>query len=100
MGFEWDAEKAARNEALHDVTFEEASELFESDADILEIYDVEHSDTEDRFKSIGPVRRGLVLVVWTERDNDVIRIISAWWATAKERQMYQAFLEELYGHQT
>ncbi len=100
MRFEWDPEKAARNEEVHDVTFEEACELFESGAETLEIYDVEHSDTEDRFKSVGPVRRGLVLVVWTERDDDVIRIISAWWATTKERRMYQEFLEELHGHQT
>jgi len=32
---------------------------------------------EDRFISIGPIRRGIVLVVWTERDEDTIRLISA-----------------------
>jgi len=79
------------------VSFEEAKELFLSDAEVLEIYDVEHSDTEDRFKSIGPIARGLVLVVWTERTEEVIRIVSAWWATKSEEKMYRNFLEEQHG---
>lgn len=97
MRFEWDPEKAASNEKLHGVTFDEAKKLFTSSADVLEIYDVEHSQTEDRFKSIGPIRRGLVLVVWTERADDLIRIVSAWWATKSEEKLYRDFLEEHHG---
>lgn len=97
MRFEWSPEKAARNERLHGVTFEEATELFTTEAEVLEIFDVEHSDTEDRFKSIGPIRRGLVLVVWTERAEDVIRIVSAWWATKSEEKAYRDFLKEHHG---
>jgi hypothetical protein len=59
--FEWDPEKAASNEQLHEVSFEEATELFTTSAPVLEVYDVEHSGNEDRYKSIGPIRRGLVL---------------------------------------
>jgi uncharacterized DUF497 family protein len=99
MRFEWDPKKAARNEKLHGVGFEEAKELFASKGAVLEIYDVEHSQTEDRFMSIGPIRRGLVLVVWTERSDDVIRIISAWWATKGEEKLYREFLEELHGNE-
>ncbi len=54
------------------------------------LFDDEHSSDEDRFISIGPIRRGLVLVVWTERLDDEIRIISARWATAREASMYRA----------
>jgi uncharacterized DUF497 family protein len=97
MRFEWDPKKAARNAKLHGVSFEDARELFETQADVLEIYDVEHSVTEDRFKSIGPIRRGLVLVVWTERRDDLIRIISARLATESEQSMYQDFVEALHG---
>lgn len=97
MRFEWDPEKAARNEKLHGVGFEEAKELFTSAGDVLEIYDVAHSETEDRFKSIGPIRRGLVLVVWTERSDDLIRIVSAWWATKSEEKLYREFLEDRHG---
>ena len=95
MRFEWDPEKAARNQRVHDVSFEEACELFTTDAPVLEVYDVDHSETEDRFKSIGPVRRGLVLVVWTERSDDLVRIISAWWATKTEEQLYAEYVEDL-----
>ena len=93
MRFEWDPEKAARNERLHEVSFDEARELFTTDAPVLEVYDVDHGGPEDRFKSIGPIRRGLVLVVWTERTDDVVRPISVWWATEAEREMYAEYVE-------
>lgn len=97
MQFEWDPDKAAANLAAHGISFEEATALFESGAPVLEIYDIEHSEHEDRFKSLGPITRGLILVVWTERKDDVIRIISAWPATKAEQKMYEQFLEEDHG---
>ena len=93
MRFEWDPEKAAANERRHGVSFAEACELFTTDALVLEVYDVDHSETEDRFKSIGPIGRGLVLVVWTERTDDLVRIISAWWATKAEQELYAEYVE-------
>lgn len=95
MRFEWDPDKAARNERLHGVSFQEACELFTTSAPVLEVYDPGHSETEDRFKSIGPIARGLVLVVWTERTDDRVRIISAWWATTAEQQLYAEYVEVL-----
>ena len=95
MRFEWAPEKAARNERLHGVSFEEACEVFTTEAPVLEVYDVDRSETEDRFKSIGPIRRGLVLVVWTERADDLVRVISAWWATKAEEQLYAEYVENL-----
>jgi len=94
VNFEWDADKAARNEREHGVSFEEAKELFTTDASVLEIYDVEHSALEDRYKSIGWIRRGLALVVWTERSDDSIRIISARWATPTEDALYREFVDK------
>ena len=76
----WDETKNLANQQKHKVSFEEASALFRSGNDYLEIFDAEHSTTEDRFIAIGPIRRGLILIVWTERDEDTIRIISARWA--------------------
>jgi len=93
MHFEWDPEKAKRNATLHGVTFDEAKEVFETDLPVLEVFDVEHSDEEDRFKTIGPIERGIVLVVWAERADDLVRIISAWWATKAEQQMYKEYVE-------
>jgi uncharacterized DUF497 family protein len=34
----------------------------------------------------------LVLVVWTERDEDLIRIISARWATPREQALFRKHL--------
>lgn len=93
VDFEWDAAKAAANEAKHGVTFQQAKTLLESDVDYLEIFDAAHSDEEDRFISIGPIEAGVVLVVWTERDDEVIRIISARWATKRERQKFIDHME-------
>src|SRR5687767_13186197 len=90
----WDQAKNLANQRTHGISFEEASELFRSAADYLEIFDDEHSVTEDRFIAIGPIRRGLVLVVWTERDEETIRIISARWATKGEQALYRTHLEE------
>jgi hypothetical protein len=42
-----------------------------------------------QFIAIGPVRRGLVLVVYTERTEETVRIISARWAIEKERAIYR-----------
>ncbi|MDH5671157.1 MAG: BrnT family toxin [Myxococcales bacterium] len=94
MEFDWDDAKAASNEVKHGVSFEQAQALLESETDHLEIFDAEHSDEEDRFISIGPIDDGVILVVWTERDEDVIRIISARWATTRERQKYMDHMEQ------
>jgi len=92
--FEWDPQKERQNVAKHGVTFKEAKALFTSKVDFLEIYDAEHSDVEERLIAIGPIRRGLVLVVFTERSEDTIRIISARWASTSERALYVEYMEK------
>ena len=89
MKFAWDDVKDRANSRAHGIGFAEASKLFTSGVDYLEIFDVEHSEAEDRFIAIGPIRRGLVLVIWTERDEDTIRIVSARWATKYEQGLYR-----------
>jgi uncharacterized protein len=84
---EWDDAENLANQKKHGVSFEEAAALFDDEVDCLEIFDEQHSDAEDRFISIGPIERGLVLVVWTERVDDVIRIISARWTTKREGEL-------------
>ncbi|PKN54691.1 MAG: hypothetical protein CVU56_25205 [Deltaproteobacteria bacterium HGW-Deltaproteobacteria-14] len=84
--------KNTANQKKHGVSFEDAQELLLSDGLHLVIFDEEHSLDEDRFISIGPIRRGLVLVVWTERDAERVRIISARWATPTERHIFHAHI--------
>ncbi len=86
----WDRAKDVANQKKHGVSFKEASELLVSGVEHLEIFDEAHSSDEDRFISIGPIRRGLVLVVWTERQDDEVRIISARWATRREQGLFRA----------
>lgn len=93
MRFDWDPAKAASNVRRHRISFEDAKDLFAPGALVLEVYDVEHSDTEDRFQRIGMSGRGVLLVIYTERTDDVIRIISARRADRAERARYSLFLK-------
>jgi uncharacterized DUF497 family protein len=89
VNFEWDIDKAAENEVKHGVTFDEAQEVFR-DAYAIEFYDELHSDFEDRFRLLGMSSRQVLLVIYTERENDVLRIISARKATTNEKKQYEA----------
>lgn len=92
MRFFWDEAKNHANKSKHNISFEEAQELFRS-GDYAEIFDAEHSVDEERFIAIGPIARGLIVVVWTEGEEDEIRIISARTATKVERQLYKSYME-------
>ena len=84
MRVEWDPAKERENQGKHGISFDEVRALFEGDQDYLVIYDEEHSEDEDRFIAIGPLGRGVVVVVNTEPGDEVIRIISARMATRAE----------------
>jgi uncharacterized DUF497 family protein len=91
--FEWDEAKAGANEQKHDITFELASSVF-FDPSLLTVADLEHSETEERWFSIGTARNGALLSVvylWSEADLAVIkiRLISARRATQAERRQYE-----------
>jgi uncharacterized protein len=88
LTFEWDTNKARRNLVKHGVSFEESSTVF-GDPRSLTIPDSVHSRLEERFVTIGTSYRAkLVVVVHTER-GDNIRIISARLANRRERQTYE-----------
>jgi uncharacterized protein len=92
--FEWDLSKAAINVEKHDgVTFEQASEVFAAGVVALTRFDAAHSLTEARFQTLGPTSRGILLVVWTERHEGTIRIISARLASRAERAVYRDFVK-------
>ena len=91
LPFEWDPAKNRANQARHGISFEEASELFSSGEDYLEIYDELHSTDEDRFIAVGPIAGGIVVVVYTERLEDLIRILSARTATRNEQEQYRNY---------
>ena len=93
MRITWDDSKNTINQRKHGLSFDEASHLFLSGLDYLEIFDEAHSDDEDRFIAIGFVARGVAVVAWALRDDDEIRIISARLATNSEAALFHSYLE-------
>ena len=85
LQFEWDDEKYKINVKKHDIKFETAARAF-LDENLIDDYDFEHSEDEDRIKIIGKVEKVLV-VIYTER-GEKLRIISARLANKKERNDY------------
>ena len=93
MGFEWDPGKEAINRSKHGISFGDATALFTSGIDFLEIADDEHSEEEERLIAIGVIIRGVIVVIFTERNDDIIRILSARKATKSEIRLYNKYLE-------
>ena len=87
--FEWDERKAAANAKKHGVRFEEARSVFADERAKL-IDDPDHSDGQDRFVLLGlSGALRLLLVCHCYRvDGNVIRIISARKASARESRSY------------
>jgi len=86
--FEWDAHKAAANQAKHGVSFEEAATVF---ADPLaRIFDdPDHSRDERRELIIGHSAKGRLLIISFTEQRPSTRIISARKATKRERHDYE-----------
>lgn len=83
-GFEWDDEKAARNLAKHDISFEMARDAF-GDTDSRDEDDPDPHEV--RTKPLCRSGTRILVVVWTQRD-DRVRIISARPATKHEQRTY------------
>ncbi len=92
---EWDEAKNTSNQRKHGVSFENASQVF-LDPLFVSVKD-RIQDREQRWRTYGEVDGWLLMmVVHTLREEDeagrpveVIRIISARYATRKERQRYE-----------
>jgi len=85
---EWSARKAAANFSKHRVSFAEAATVLR-DPLALTFPDPDHSVEEDREITIGStMKRQVVFVSHCER-GDRIRIISARFATRRERKQYE-----------
>ena len=87
MEIESDPIKAASNLVKHGVSFEEAATaLYDSMAMVQEDYD---SQEENRWVLVGMSNQvRLLTVVYTLRNEDTIRLISARKATRKEAKYY------------
>jgi uncharacterized DUF497 family protein len=89
LKFEWDEAKAATNLKKHRVGFDEASTVF-ADPHAKLFSDDDHSAEEAREIIVGSSLLGrLLLVSFTERGRDRVRIIGARVATRKERMAHE-----------
>ncbi len=89
MRFEWDPVKAESNLKKHGVNFDEAETVF-GDPLAVVFLDEDHSIGEKREIMIGYSESGRLLVIsFTERPIDVIRIISARRADPEERRKHE-----------
>ena len=86
LRFEWDGRKAASNFTKHGVRFETAAEVFNDPYRLEE--DDRFAQGEYRTIIIGHAQVGILAVVYTEPNQNLIRIISARRATPVERRTY------------
>jgi uncharacterized protein len=91
LRFEWDEAKAATNLRHHHVSFEEAVSVFVGDPSAYCDFDSDHSEDEIRFFTIGISDTGKMLFIVHNEVDDLIRIISARYATSRERSLYEEF---------
>ena len=88
MRFEWDPPKAEANLRAHGVSFAEAVTVLEDDFALTR--EDPAAVEEPRFVTLGLSNLGnLLVVVYTYRDPDAIRLISAWKANKRQREAYE-----------
>jgi uncharacterized protein len=90
MQFEWDESKNLENIRKHEIDFADVSAMFDSEM-LIELDD-RFDYGEDRWLGIGFLGLGIAVVVWTERRNNVIRIISARRANRHEQKRLEQYL--------
>ncbi len=88
MRFEWNPPKAEANLRAHGVSFAEAVTVLEDDFALTR--EDPAAVEEPRFVTLGLSNLGnLLVVVYTYRDPDAIRLISAWKANRRQREAYE-----------
>lgn len=88
MDVTWDPKKAEANLKDHGVSFAEAATVLTDDYALTR----EDPDSigEQRFVSLGMSATGaLLVVVYTHREPDMYRLISAWKANRPQRKVYE-----------
>lgn len=86
MLFEWDPIKSKQNEAKHGISFEVATEIWQST--FLVALEIAYSkDGESRSATVGLAKGGIYTAIWTMRDGK-IRLISVRRSRNGEEKVY------------
>ncbi len=86
MRYEWDEAKRRTNLQRHSIDFADIPPVLEGDLFVLEDDRYEYGET--RFIAFGLLFGRVVVVAYTERGEDVIRLISARKASKDETRQY------------
>ncbi|MFM9904090.1 MAG: BrnT family toxin [Pyrinomonadaceae bacterium] len=95
MNYEWDESKNQVNIFKHELDFFDAWEVFQNP--ILIELDDRFDYGEPRYIAIGLLRDLIVLLIYTVRENDIIRIISFRRAIKYERDRFFKYLQDELG---
>ena len=90
MIFDWDENKEKLNIKNHDgIDFDEASRAVQHYFALEEFDDKYSTGGEKRYKCIGEGESRILYVVYTIRDKEICRIISARLAETQEKESYE-----------
>ncbi|MEH2058321.1 MAG: BrnT family toxin [Nostoc sp.] len=95
MKFEWDQQKNEVNIVKHELDFADAYRIFRLPLRIS--LDNRQDYGEDRLIGLGMLDGRIVVVVFTELDEETIRIISLRKALPYERKHYEQYLKNELG---
>jgi len=92
MKYEWDENKRIINLKKHGIDFQESHEIFNNP--MLTKIDRSPDYGEDRYIGLGVTHKCVVLIIFTEPNEEKIRIISIRKATKQERKIYEKYLKD------
>lgn len=92
MRYTWDMEKNTANIKKHKIAFEDAKRIFEGVT--VEKLDNRFDYGEVRVYAIGLVHGLEITVIYTDRENNERRIISAWRSEPHEKRYYWKNIED------
>lgn len=92
MHFEWDEAKRMANAAKHGIDFVDAPEMFQRPMIVRS--DERKNYGEPRWQGLGLVQGRLMVVAYTKRGSNTIRIISVRKANSREKTLFQETLKD------
>ena len=95
MKFIWDRRKNEANIKKHELDFADACKVFESP--MLVGLDEREDYGEERWIGVGLMENRVVVIVFTEPEEDTIRVISFRKATTDERDNYEKEFKNQFG---
>jgi len=95
VNFEWDEAKNQENIRKHGIDFVDAWEIFE--APVRTALDLRVDYGEGRWTGIGLLGNRVVVVTFTQRDADTVRIISLRKALKHERNKFEEAITDGLG---